>query len=395
MVTTVQWLDPHDDDAPFPDVARALRTPDGLLAAGGSLAPPRLLRAYRHGIFPWYSADQPILWWSPDPRAVLYPDRLHVSRSLQKTPRKHEYHVTYDTAFPAVISACATARRDGRGTWLTDEMIAAYCELHRLGHAQSAESWNGDELVGGLYGVAIGQVFFGESMFARRNDASKVAIVHLLTSVTSAPKQSRGCASSPSWRWPAAMQRRRRHGASVVPRRSAGMREHHPIAAAARTLTLYAGAPHICSYLPGEIAVTQFVDPSLAMSMPLYSQLVDMGFRRSGEHVYRPRCRQCDSCIPARIPVDAFTPSRQQRRVWRHNEDLVISVAGARDSESHFALYRRFLAARHAGGGMDVADPDQYQAFLFSPWSVTECIEYRAADRLVAVAIVDRLQQGL
>lgn len=172
------------------------------------------------------------------------------------------------------------------------------------------------------------------------------------------------------------------------------MREHHPIAAAARTLTLYAGAPHICSYLPGEIAVTQFVDPSLAMSMPLYSELVDMGFRRSGEHVYRPRCRQCDSCIPARIPVDAFAPSRQQRRVWRHNEDLVMSVAAARDSESHFALYRRYMAARHAGGGMDVADPDQYQAFLFSPWSATECIEFRAADRLVAVAIVDRLQQG-
>jgi len=181
MVTTVQWLDPHDDDAPFPDVARALRTPDGLLAAGGSLAPQRLLRAYRQGIFPWYSADQPILWWSPDPRAVLYPDRLHVSRSLRKTLRKREYSVTYDTAFSAVISACATARRDGRGTWLTDEMITAYCELHRLGHAHSAESWYGDELVGGLYGVAIGQVFFGESMFTRRNDASKVAFVHLIT----------------------------------------------------------------------------------------------------------------------------------------------------------------------------------------------------------------------
>lgn len=174
------WLEPHNDNVPFPDVEHALREPDGLLAAGGDLSPRRLLSAYRHGIFPWYSAGQPILWWSPDPRTVLYPDELHVSRSLRKTLRKGEYEVRYDTAFNEVIRSCAAPRGDGQGTWLTEEMVEAYCLLHRLGHAHSAEAWCKGELVGGLYGVAIGGVFFGESMFAHRPDASKVAFVHLV-----------------------------------------------------------------------------------------------------------------------------------------------------------------------------------------------------------------------
>lgn len=170
------------------------------------------------------------------------------------------------------------------------------------------------------------------------------------------------------------------------------MREHHPITT--RTVTLYAGAPHVCSYLPGEVAVTQFVDPSLPMSTALYSELVDVGFRRSGEHVYRPRCRQCDSCIPARIPVGRFAPTRQQRRVWRRNQDLAVQLTATRTSDEHFSLYRRYMAARHPGGGMDVSDPEQYRAFLFSPWSDTRCLEFRAGDRLLAVAIIDRLRQG-
>lgn len=180
------WLDPHDDGAPFPDVERALREPDGLLAAGGDLSPRRLLNAYRRGIFPWYNAGQPILWWSPDPRAVLYPERLHVSRSLRKTLRKGEYEVRFDSAFREVVTQCAQPRGDGLGTWLTEEMIEAYCVLHRLGHAHSAESWHDGKLVGGLYGIAIGKVFFGESMFARRSDASKVAFVHLVTQLKEA-----------------------------------------------------------------------------------------------------------------------------------------------------------------------------------------------------------------
>lgn len=170
------------------------------------------------------------------------------------------------------------------------------------------------------------------------------------------------------------------------------MRE--PPSLATRTVTLYAGAPHVCSYLPGEVAVTQFVDPNLVMSTTLYSELVDVGFRRSGEHVYRPRCRQCDACIPARIPVEDFAPARRQRRIWRRNQDLCVQLTGGGASEEQFALYRRYMAARHAGGGMDVTDPMQYRAFLFSSWSDTRCVEFRAGERLLAVAIIDWLRQG-
>lgn len=180
-MTKLCWLDPRDDDISFPDVALALSEPDGLLAAGGRLSPHRLLNAYRLGIFPWYSAGQPILWWSPDPRAVLYPEALHISRSLAKTLRKGDYTVSFDQAFAEVIHQCAQPRADGLGSWLTEEMIEAYCQLHRLGHAHSIETWRRGILVGGLYGVAIGRVFFGESMFSRRRDASKVAFAQAVT----------------------------------------------------------------------------------------------------------------------------------------------------------------------------------------------------------------------
>ena len=174
------WLDPKDTSYAFPPTRLALREPDGLLAVGGDLSPERLLAAYRKGIFPWYSEDQPILWWSPDPRAVLFPDELKLSRSLRKTLRKRPFEVTLDQAFTEVMEACAEPRADGLGTWITDEMLNAYTRLHQLGHAHSAECWADGELVGGLYGVALGGVFFGESMFARRTDASKVAFVHLV-----------------------------------------------------------------------------------------------------------------------------------------------------------------------------------------------------------------------
>jgi leucyl/phenylalanyl-tRNA--protein transferase len=182
MVASIplQWLDPRDPAAPFPPVEQALREPDGLLAFGGDLSPERLLRAYRRGIFPWYSEGQPILWWSPDPRSVLYPSRLRISRSLGRTLRKRHYTVTADRAFQRVIANCAAPRRDGLGTWLSPDMIEAYCRLHRLGHAHSVESWHEGELVGGLYGLAIGRVFFGESMFSRRSDASKAAFAGLV-----------------------------------------------------------------------------------------------------------------------------------------------------------------------------------------------------------------------
>ncbi len=173
------WLHP-DPDSPFPPVEHALRDPDGLLAIGGDLTPQRLLRAYRAGIFPWYSEGQPILWWSPDPRMVLLPGALHVSRSLCKTLRRQRFRLSMDQAFEEVITACAAPRRDDAGTWITDEMRIAYCRLHQRGHAHSVEAWQAGELVGGLYGVALGGVFFGESMFSRVSDASKVAFVHLV-----------------------------------------------------------------------------------------------------------------------------------------------------------------------------------------------------------------------
>jgi leucyl/phenylalanyl-tRNA--protein transferase len=179
-IESLYWLPLEDDEAPFPPVELALREPDGLLAFGGSLSVKRLLNAYRHGIFPWFSEGQPIMWWSPDPRAVLFPDELKVSRSLRKTLKKQLYTVTLDTAFTDVIAACAEPRKDDAGTWITDDIENAYYALHREGYAHSVEAWQDGELVGGLYGVAIGKVFLGESMFARRSDASKVAFAYLV-----------------------------------------------------------------------------------------------------------------------------------------------------------------------------------------------------------------------
>jgi leucyl/phenylalanyl-tRNA---protein transferase len=173
------------DPRPFPDVTRALRHPNGLLAAGADLSPGRLLAAYRRGIFPWYGPEDPILWWSPDPRTVLFPGQLHLSRSLRKRLRRRSFGVTTDRDFASVIRGCAAPRestdmdRGETGTWLMPEMIAAYEELHHLGYAHSVEVWANGRLAGGLYGVAIGRVFFGESMFSRAPDASKVALVEL------------------------------------------------------------------------------------------------------------------------------------------------------------------------------------------------------------------------
>lgn len=172
------WLSRHNLD--FPPLEQALREPDGLLAAGGDLSPERLLAAYRHGCFPWFSAGQPILWWSPDPRMVLFPGELHVSRSLRRTLRRGDFTISFDRDFAAVIRACAGPRRHADGTWITPAMQQAYLELHRRGIAHSVEAWQNGELVGGLYGLALGRVFFGESMFSRRDDASKAAFVTLV-----------------------------------------------------------------------------------------------------------------------------------------------------------------------------------------------------------------------
>ena len=167
------------DNSPFPPIEQALRQPNGLLAAGGSLTPARLLDAYRHGIFPWFNEEDPILWWSPDPRMVLFPSEFKLSHSLHKTIRNHVYEVRTDTVFEQVMHACAAPRKGQAGTWIHDEMIAAYSALHRMGFAHSVETWKEGELVGGLYGIAIGRMFYGESMFSRCSDASKVALAHL------------------------------------------------------------------------------------------------------------------------------------------------------------------------------------------------------------------------
>ncbi|HHH13116.1 MAG TPA: leucyl/phenylalanyl-tRNA--protein transferase [Thiolapillus brandeum] len=184
----IHLLDGSPPDLPFPDPATAETEPDGLLAVGGDLSPARLVNAYRQGIFPWYSAGQPILWWSPDPRMVLFPERLHVSRSLRRTLRRGTFEVTFDRDFGAVIRACAAPREGQGGTWITPEMIDAYETLHRLGLAHSVEAWHRGELAGGLYGVALGRLFFGESMFSAVSDASKVAFVQLVRTL-----QALGC----------------------------------------------------------------------------------------------------------------------------------------------------------------------------------------------------------
>jgi len=173
----IPFLDPDD---PFPPVECALRDPNGLLAAGADLSPARLLDAYARGIFPWFGDEDPVLWWSPDPRMVLHPDDLHVSRSLRRTIRAGRFRVTMDTCFRRVMEGCAAPRPGQDGTWITDGMRQAYGRLFDDGHAHSVEAWLDDRLVGGLYGVAIGRVFFGESMFSRATDASKVALAQLV-----------------------------------------------------------------------------------------------------------------------------------------------------------------------------------------------------------------------
>lgn len=173
------WLG-NDPDMPFPPVSRALREPDGLLAAGGDLSPARLLDAYAHGIFPWYSEGQPILWWSPDPRMLFRTDAVHLSSRLRRSLRRSGWEVRADTAFEDVIDACAHVPRVGqRGTWITAAMRDAYVALYRLGHAHSVEVFDGDRLVGGLYGIAIGRMFFGESMVSIASGGSKTALAAL------------------------------------------------------------------------------------------------------------------------------------------------------------------------------------------------------------------------
>ena len=173
---SIRYLAADDPPEAFPDVEHALEDPDGLLAVGGDLSLARLRYAYRHGIFPWYEQGQPILWWCPNPRTVLFPEQVHVSRRLARTIRQRRFHLTADRAFNDVMLACAQPRAYSDATWITTGMRQAYAALHREGIAHSIEAWRQDQLVGGLHGIALGKVFFGESMFSRERDASKVAL---------------------------------------------------------------------------------------------------------------------------------------------------------------------------------------------------------------------------
>ena len=170
------WIDPDSPVDNFPPVENALSQPDGLLCFGGDLSTDRILNAYQRGIFPWYSEGQPIMWWSPSPRCVIYPDEVIIRRSLKKSMRNMNYHFSIDTAFPDVIKACSAPRDEDGGTWITHEITSAFTRLHQLGHAHSAEVWKDGKLVGGLYGIAIGQIFFGEYMFSVARDTSKIAL---------------------------------------------------------------------------------------------------------------------------------------------------------------------------------------------------------------------------
>lgn len=173
------WPNDNVLETNFPPLEKALRDPDGLLAIGGELSKDRLLDAYKKGIFPWYNEGQPIMWWSPDPRCVLIPDEIIISRSLAKNLRQKKFTLTYDQAFLDVINACAAERNGIADTWITAKMKEAYFSLYKLGYAHSIECWLNDTLVGGLYGIALGKIFFGESMFSSESNASKIALVHL------------------------------------------------------------------------------------------------------------------------------------------------------------------------------------------------------------------------
>lgn len=182
-MSELPWLNPHS--LHFPPVDAALTNPNGLLAVGGDLSSERLVSAYRHGVFPWYEQGQPLLWWSPDPRTILPPSALHVSRSMQKFLRKTSFQVTFDQDFAAVIQHCAEPRGYTDATWITPQMQQAYLELYQRGLAHSVEVWDQGELIGGLYGVALGKVFFGESMFSRRSNASKTGFIKLVQQLES------------------------------------------------------------------------------------------------------------------------------------------------------------------------------------------------------------------
>lgn len=185
-MSQIGWLE--DNNFKFPDVDKALTEPDGLLAASEKITPELVIKAYQHGIFPWYSDGQPVLWWSPNPRCVLYPDNFHISRSFKRTLNNNPFEIKTNTSFREVMLACAAPRanminEENAGTWITQAMLDVYCQLHDAGIAHSVECWHNNRLVGGMYGLVLGDIFFGESMFSKMQNASKVAMLHICTRI--------------------------------------------------------------------------------------------------------------------------------------------------------------------------------------------------------------------
>ncbi len=390
----------------FPATSSALHEPNGLLAIGGDLSSARLLNAYRRGIFPWYADGQPIMWWSPDPRAVFRPDTVHVSRSLGKTLRQKRYQISFDRAFAAVIAACAGPRKGADGTWITAAMQSAYAELHARGFAHSVECWQDGELCGGLYGVALGRIFFGESMFSARRDASKVALVELCRHLVDWDYTLFDCQVDNPHLERLGAQLDAARAVRIGPRRR-GVDEpasRRPGTRSAESMTepptlprigFFTSPPHECGYLPDRSATTMFADPRIRLNQETYTWLSAHGFRRSGTHVYRPHCGSCKACRGARR--DRRIPSRGGTidAPSRDNADLEIRVAPGSFETEHFVLYERYLGARHPDSQMEATNPGAYMSFLTALWCETSFYEFRLDGELLAVAVVDQLDDGL
>ena len=415
----------------FPDVTAPCGTPNGLLAVGGDLSPQRLLSAYRRGIFPWFSEGDPILWWSPDPRTILVPEQIRISRSLRKRLRRRLLGVTLDRAFGPVIHACsalAGRRRDldpspdGQGL-----RVATPARLGPLGGGMARGAVGGRALRGRPRKGLLRRIHVqprgrrlqggpGAPVRAPRRLglwAHRLPDAHRPPDQPGRPVRSRAGSSSACSIASAPSRDRRRPGTREIfsslravraLTRAPGAARTSPYEARKRGWTRASAGPvpdrRAPLLLPGWTECQNPVRGPLGTPgyHSSYQSLVDQGFRRSGSHVYRPACRGCAQCVPVRLPVSSFRPDRSQRRNWERNApDLRLVDAPAAFNSAHFALYLRYLASRHPDGSMaDDTSAESYRRFLVDPWGgETHFLELRLGDRLAGVAVTDRLVSGL